>query len=114
GTGDTFTYQNLTFDNTHITIPQLILQGGNLSIQKQLVFANGIVQTTSSNLLIINDATTTLLGSSTSYVQGPLRKIGTNPYTFHIGKNNKYAPVSISAPSVASDYFTAEYFDTNP
>ena len=114
GTGDTFTYQNLTFDNTHITVPQLTLQGGNLNVQKQLVFANGIVKTTSSNLLIVNDITTTLLGSSTSYVEGPLRKIGTSAYTFHIGKAGEYAPVSISAPSVATDYFTAEYFNTNP
>ncbi|MCB9174114.1 MAG: hypothetical protein H6589_05855 [Flavobacteriales bacterium] len=114
GTGDTFTYQNLTFDNTHITVPQLTLQGGNLTVQKQLVLANGVVRTTSSNLLVVNDATTTLLGSSSSYIQGPLRKIGSSAYTFHVGKNNEYAPLTISAPSVPTDYFTAEYFKTDP
>ncbi len=113
GTGDTFTYQNLTFDNTHITIPQLILTGGNLIVQKQLVFANGIVKSTPTNMLVVNDSTSTFLGSATSYVYGPLKKIGTSAYTFHVGKAGKYAPISISAPSVATDYFTAEYFNTN-
>ncbi|MCC7332911.1 MAG: T9SS type A sorting domain-containing protein [Flavobacteriales bacterium] len=114
GTGDVISYKNLVFNNTHITVPQLTISGGNLAVENQLTLTSGIVKTTSSNLLIMNNGTTTSGGSSTSYIDGPIRKIGTSAYTFHVGKGGFYAPIKISAPSVATDYFTAEYYNADP
>jgi hypothetical protein len=114
GTGDTFSYENITFDNSYITVPQLVLTGGNLNVTAQIVLNDGILQTTSGNLLILENTSTTILGSSASYVDGPLRKVGTGAYTFHVGDANTYAPISISAPALATDHFTAEYFEVNP
>jgi hypothetical protein len=114
GTGDVITYKNLIFNNTHITAPQLTVTGGSLTVQNQLTLTSGKIRTTASNLIILNDGTSTVGGSASSYIDGPVRKIGTSVYTFHVGKNNQYAPVSISAPSVGTDYFTAEYFNADP
>jgi hypothetical protein len=114
GTGDTFSYQNITFDNSFITVPQLVLSGGNLNVIAQIVLSDGVLQTTSGNLLILENTSTTILGSSTSYVDGPVRKVGTGAYTFHVGDASTYAPISISAPALATDHFTAEYFKVDP
>ena len=51
-------------------------------------------------------------------VLGPVKKIGNQGFTFPIGvfENNTYwsAPLTISAPSSATDEFTAQYFHHNP
>jgi hypothetical protein len=83
-----------------------------LTINTAITFTNGFVYSTSTNLLILNDNVTTTGASNNSHVAGPVRKIGNEAFTFPTGKGSLYAPISISAPSAATDHFTAEYFNT--
>jgi hypothetical protein len=55
-------------------------------------------------------------GSSTSFVEGPMKKIGDDPFDFPIGLGNMYAPIGISGGTGSSvtDEFTAEYVRANP
>lgn len=81
---------------------------------QDLILTNGYVVTTSTNLLTIGNGRTATGGSEQSFVRGPLRKTGVDPFTFPVGKGTVYAPIGISGPSNAAHHFTAEYFNSNP
>jgi len=90
--------------------------GGTLSlnentiITRNLTLTSGVIQSSASALLILNDNAVSSGGSSTAYVSGPLRKIGNDAFTFPTGKGGIYRPISISAPSNTTHHFTAELF----
>jgi hypothetical protein len=110
---DGFTYQNVTINNTKVTQPQITLNG-QVQVNGLLTFTNGIVSTTSTNLLIIANGASVSGASVSSYIDGPVRKTGNTAFQFPVGNKGNYQPVSISAPSVATDAYTAQYFYTNP
>jgi cellobiose-specific phosphotransferase system component IIB len=110
---DDFTYQNITINNSKITSPQISLEG-DVSIPGILSLTDGIVQSTSSDLLTLESTASVAGGSSNSYVEGPAEKTGNSAFTFPVGKDGVYKPVSISAPSNITDAFKAEYFYENP
>jgi hypothetical protein len=93
---------------TLLSVCQLDAPSQNLSL------LNGNLVTTLTNLLIVGDNVTVTGGSATSYVSGPVRKVGNDLFTFPTGKAGIYSPVRISAPSSVTDAFTAEYFVSNP
>ncbi|MBL7761857.1 MAG: T9SS type A sorting domain-containing protein, partial [Chitinophagaceae bacterium] len=97
--------------------------GGGTGVTLQQVFAvagtcyftAGRITSSSTNLLIFNDNAIASGAnnnvSNPSYVNGPVRKIGNDAFTFPVGKSNVgYMLCAISAPSNTSDAFTAEYF----
>jgi len=53
---------------------------------------------------------------SSSFVSGPVKKIGNTDFTFPVGKGSVYAPVSLTGGSGAAttDDFTVEYLRINP
>jgi len=63
-----------------------------------------------SNTLTLNDNCTAINANNTSYVDGPVTKVGDDAFAFPVGRSNQYHPISISPPSNSSDQFTAEYF----
>ncbi|MFN8116464.1 MAG: T9SS type A sorting domain-containing protein [Bacteroidia bacterium] len=77
-------------------------------------FTSGIVNQ-NGTLRFLNGATTSSANNS-SYVNGQVIKVGTQAFTFPVGAGGFYRPISISAPSVATDHFTAQYFlaDASP
>jgi hypothetical protein len=77
-------------------------------------FTQGLINTTATNLLTFKNNATTTGATNLSFVNGPTRKTGDDAFTFPIGKNTSYAPASITAPSLTTDHFTAEYFGTDP
>jgi hypothetical protein len=86
-----------------------------VSVNAVLTLNSGVVSTTNTNLLIIENGVSTVNGvSNASYVDGPVRKVGTQAFTFPVGKSGRYRPISISAPSGATTHFTAEYFGSDP
>lgn len=95
--------------NVTLTSP-IRLNGSNQSIE----FSSGLVISSNTNLLEIGDNVTATGANANSFVSGPVRKTGNDAFTFPVGKNGKFAPISISAPSNSSHHFTAEYFATNP
>ncbi|RYY88999.1 MAG: hypothetical protein EOO15_07420 [Chitinophagaceae bacterium] len=74
---------------------------------------DGVLATSAVNLLTLNDGATVSGGSTASYVQGPMRRIGTTAFLFPLGGSDVYAPLGISAPGAGGDY-TARYIRSNP
>jgi len=85
----------------------------------------GIIQvsnlmTFTSGVLVQNAAVNILAGagvtgaSNTSYVDGQITKTGNTAFTFPTGKGGLYRPISISGPALATDNFTAQYFNSSP
>lgn len=83
-----------------------------VSIDNQIAFTSGIVNTTSTNLLIINPFATAVGGSNTSYVNGPVRKIGNDGIIFPVGKSGVYRPCQLgNYTGPGSSAFWTENFE---
>ncbi|MFM2285848.1 MAG: hypothetical protein RLZZ543_1345, partial [Bacteroidota bacterium] len=80
---------------------------------KALFMTSGTITTSATNYMVLNDNVTATVASASSYVNGPIRKIGNDAFTFPVGKAGYYRPISIGAPSNVADHFTAEYFMSN-
>lgn len=78
------------------------------------IFTSGIVNQ-NGTLRFLNGSSTSG-ANNTSYVNGQVIKVGTQAFDFPLGASNFYRPISISAPSVATDHFTARYIlaDASP
>lgn len=104
------TFNNLTINKSS---GQVTLNS-TVNTNSTVTLSSGIVASSSNNLFIFKSGSSVTAASNTSYISGPVRKIGNTSFTFPTGKNNFYAPISISNPSNVSDHFTAEYFNLNP
>lgn len=82
-----------------------------LTIGVNMTLTNGIVTATSAAPVIFNNAATTSGASSISFVDGPVRKIGNQAFTFPVGDatDGVFRSIAISAPSNTTDAFTAEF-----
>jgi autotransporter-associated beta strand protein len=100
------TFHNLTINNPG----SVTMTGGTFQVANNMTFTNGVVNQ-NATLVILNGATATG-ASNQSHVNGPVRKTGNQAFTFPVGKNGFYRPISITAPSVNTDQFSAEYFNT--
>jgi autotransporter-associated beta strand protein len=102
----TTTFHNLTINNPG----SVTMTGGTFQVANNMTFTDGVVNQ-NATLVILNGATATG-ASNQSHVNGLVRKTGNQAFTFPVGKNGFYRPISISAPSVNTDQFSAEYFNT--
>jgi hypothetical protein len=110
--------KNLTLTNTGAsTVRDLALNGSGkvltldapLTVAGALTLDAGLVRTTAAALLTLADQATATAGSATSYIDGPLRKVGSQAFVFPLGKDGQWARLGISAPASAATAFTAEY-----
>jgi len=85
--------------------------GQAVSIDNTLTLTSGYIISTATNLLTLNNGATVSGGSNTSFVAGPIQKIGNAAFTFPTGKGTNYQPIGISAPTNTTDAFTAEYIN---
>ena len=90
-----------------------VLVDGKLPIYDRIIFTKGIIETVSSGYVLIRDGATVLTVSDSSHVEGIVEKRGDDAFTFPIGRNGVYRPLSITAPSSASDEFQANYYQSN-
>lgn len=81
-----------------------------VKVTNSLDFVNGLYATNGNTFTMGDDATVTG-ASAAKYVDGKCRKEGNDTFTFPIGKNGLYAPLTISAPASPTDAFDAEYFN---
>ena len=99
-----------------IYTPEVEIQGGYdvtltgaVSLRGTLTLTDGIINTTSADLLtfatLANDVSG---GNNTSYIDGPMAKVGIGDFIFPCGDGGKYAPVELSNIS-ASETYTVEY-----
>jgi hypothetical protein len=93
---------------------QLVLNAP-VAVTNQLDFISGQILSTATNLPTVNNNATAVGMSDASFVNGPVQKIGLQPFTFPIGKNNSYRPAGLAnIAGIGTDAFTAEYFPSDP
>ena len=81
-----------------------------VTVNNSLVLTTGLITTSSSNLLTLGASAVVSGASDNSFVNGPIKKIGNTGFVFPVGKSGTgYQAIEISAPSSATDAFTAEY-----
>lgn len=85
-----------------------------LTVTGTLSLTNGLVHTTAANVLTLGAQATATAGAATSYVDGPLRKVGRQAFVFPVGANGHWARLGISAPAADTSAFTAEYVAAGP
>jgi hypothetical protein len=106
------TARNITINNTagNVTLDQ------PLAVTGVLTLTDGELNTTSTNLITVNDNATVSGASDNSFVNGPIRKIGNDAFTFPVGRNGSgYVPVAVLDDNAgANNTFTAEYFRGTP
>ena len=103
------TFSNLTINNTDATGVNL---SQDVNVSGFLNLTDGVVNTSTSNILTINSSGGTSGGSDASHVNGPMQKTGSTDFLFPTGKGGIWAPMEITTLS-GSDTFTAEYFNAN-
>ncbi|MGI9544950.1 MAG: T9SS type A sorting domain-containing protein, partial [Cyclobacteriaceae bacterium] len=111
--GDSFSYGIVEINNTSGTNPQVTTEG-LATVNGGIIFIDGVVASTSTNILVVPDNATATGASDASHVDGPVRKIGNDAFTFPVGDNDNYQAIAISAPSATTDQFEAQYFETDP
>ncbi len=112
GSTETFKKLKLSKSNTSgVTFSSPVIVTDTLDLTE------GIITTTSSNYLKINDNGYARNGSDSGYITGPMRKVGNDVFIFPLGgitaSVKYYHPLNITAPGSVSDEFSAEYFPTN-
>ena len=85
-----------------------IVSGGTMT------FIKGIVTSSDLNEVQFQDGALVSGGSTISYIDGPAFKIGNDAFTFPIGNAGYYNPLGISAPSLLTDEFRANYRSISP
>lgn len=85
----------------------------NIQVNNSLTLTNGKLISSSTNLITLIDNATSSLGNSSSFVDGPFKKIGNDAFVYPIGKDTLWRRLAISAPTNVNSEFIAEYFD-NP
>ncbi|MBI2271089.1 MAG: hypothetical protein HYU69_12155 [Bacteroidetes bacterium] len=104
------TFNNLTINNTSatgVTLSQPISAAGILTL------TDGYLYTDATNLITMNAGSSVSGVSNSSFVYGPMAKVGSTDFTFPIGKDVQYRSISISSLS-GSETFTATYFHSDP
>jgi len=86
---------------------------GALTMISHLVFIDGIITTTASNVLYISDGGDISGAAVGKFINGPMAKIGDQDFKFEIGEGTRYAPVKISNLS-ANKTINAVYHKATP
>ncbi|GAB4377587.1 MAG: hypothetical protein Kow0075_06340 [Salibacteraceae bacterium] len=95
-------------DTLKASAPVSIVTGGSV------VFSAGHIRSDAINLIIIEDNATVSGATNSSYVDGPVRKVGDEGFEFPIGDAGNLQPAAISAPVNTTDAFTATYLYRDP
>lgn len=80
-----------------------------VSITGDLTLTDGIINTNSTNILTIEDDATVTSGTSTCFIDGPMKKAGDDAFVFPVGDGTTWARIGISAPATVSSVFQAQY-----
>jgi hypothetical protein len=122
GPAGDFTGPN-SFNNFEINNPSGLIIGNNgqIEINNNLLLTNGIILTSSTNKLTLNNTASTSVfpagGSATSFINGPLIKqiINGDNFLYPIGKGTtKSHNFTLTSSSGSNLFWTVEYFTPNP
>jgi len=75
-----------------------------------VTFINGVLTTSAPNLIIVGSSGSVTGASDASFVDGPVKKIGSGGFTFPVGKTGVgYMKIEITNVTGATTEFTAQY-----
>ena len=109
-------------DNT-LQVQQVILDKTNantvtlstdIDVADTVSMLGGLLQSSSSNMLRMLNDSEGKGGNDTSYIQGPIQKIGSNGSMLPIGGNGKLKSLTMTSAVAATDTFQAEFFRIDP
>lgn len=83
-----------------------------ITIDNQATFTSGIINSSNPNFFILNNLTTVIIPGTTSFVNGPVRKLGFSAITFPVGKGTTYRPIGIGTGVGGTGAFWTETFGT--
>lgn len=107
-------FNNLTIDKSGGTLILDAATSSSITVNGALTLTRGIVLTSSTSPLIVGSTGTSSTGSSLSFVDGPMRKIGNNvdPFVFPVGDGNVWARIGVDYATISgTPTFEAQYFD---
>lgn len=87
----------------------------SFSISDSLILSCGRIESDTVNFISMNNGSKLTGGSDSTFIQGPLKKIGNSTFKFPLGASSlghPYHPLEITAPSSTTDAYTANYFAT--
>ncbi|HET6766707.1 MAG TPA: T9SS type A sorting domain-containing protein [Chitinophagaceae bacterium] len=99
--GNEFSFQDVTFNGIGISLQTSVIVNGHAN------FINGIIK--DGGLITFRDGATFSGASPASFVEAWVSKEGNDAFTFPIGRNGIYAPLTISAPVGQTEAFIASY-----
>ncbi|HLP06011.1 MAG TPA: T9SS type A sorting domain-containing protein [Paludibacter sp.] len=124
GSGKNVSGATTTFYNLAINSSDSISLATSINVSRILTLANGILKTSTSNLLSVTYTNVAAItgGSATSFIKGPVRwtlpssLVSGSTYNFPVGKGTTYLPFSLVNPTTGTGVVTAqvEAFDSNP
>jgi hypothetical protein len=110
--GSSISFKNMTLNKA--SVAATVTLNSPATITGTLTLLNGLLITDTIHLLTFNAGSSATGVNDSSFISGPVKKIGNTAFTFPLGKNKNSQTITISAPTTSTDAFQAEYFDTNP
>lgn len=87
-----------------------VLLADACTVEGPLELLNGLIHAQGNAVLsLLPDASATS-GSATSYVSGPMKRIGGDAFVFPVGKNGSWRRIGVAGINDQDTEFTAEYF----
>ena len=104
-------FESLTINNsssTGVTLDEPI------EVNQALSMTDGILFTDNTNLLTIVNGGSSNDGNASSFVDGPIKKVGNSDFLFPTGDGAIWAPIEITSITggVITDEYTTEYYDS--
>jgi len=122
GSGDQ-TVKNITYSNLVVSGSGTKTLSGGTTVTGVLTLTNGVLSTTTDNLLSITNTATSAItgGSATAFIDGPVKRTlpanlaSGSTYVFPVGKSGNYKPFSLVNPTTGTGTTTVqvEAFATN-
>jgi hypothetical protein len=82
-----------------------------VEVISELELVEGNLITTLTNILYMRNNSSVIAVSDNAFVDGPVEKIGNDPFVFPVGKLGVYRPIEmVTGPASGSAQFRAEYF----
>jgi len=110
---DQFYFSNVIVANTS---GQPMGMEGDVEVLSSLDLNKGIISTTDENIVIVMDNAVITGGNEDSYIDGPILKKGKHDeeFTFPVGNEGKYAPITISPAASTESEYKARFMSCPP